>query len=182
MPKVSVLVPVYNVERYLRECLDSIVNQTLKDIEIICINDGSTDSSLSILEEYAKNDSRIKIIDKSNSGYGISMNIGLDNATGDYVGIIESDDFADLGMFETLYNMAVENKVDLVKSDWYCYWTKNNSDIKANAISKELSNRVFSTKDEPFVLKMQPAIWSGIYKREFLKENDVRFLETPGAS
>ena len=68
--------------------------------------------------------------------------------------------------------MAVENKVDLVKSDWYCYWTKNNSDIKANAISKELSNRVFSTKDEPFVLKMQPAIWSGIYKREFLKEND----------
>lgn len=182
MPKVSVLVPVYNVERYLSECLDSIVNQTLKDIEIICINDGSTDSSLSILEEYAKNDSRIKIIDKSNSGYGISMNIGLDNATGDYVGIIESDDFADLGMFETLYNMAVENKVDLVKSDWYCYWTKNNSDIKANAISKELSNRVFSTKDEPFVLKMQPAIWSGIYKREFLKENDVRFLETPGAS
>lgn len=182
MPKVSVLVPVYNVEKYLRECLDSVVNQTLKDIEIICINDGSTDSSLSILEEYAKNDSRIKIIDKPNSGYGISMNIGLDNATGDYVGIIESDDFADLEMFENLYNMAIENNVDIAKSDWYCYWTKNNSNIKANAVSKELANKVFHTKDEHFVLKMQPAIWSGIYRREFLKENDVRFLETPGAS
>ena len=110
VPKISVLIPVYNVEKYLERCLKSVCNQSFKDIEIICINDGSTDSSLSILEEYAKNDSRIKIIDKSNSGYGISMNIGLDNATGDYVGIIESDDFADLGMFETLYNMAVENK------------------------------------------------------------------------
>lgn len=182
MTKVSVLVPVYNVEKYLKKCLDSILKQTLKDIEIICINDGSTDSSLTILEEYSKKDSRIKIINKPNSGYGNSMNIGLDSAIGEYIGIIESDDFADSKMFETLYNIAKTKEADIVKSDWYCYWTKGNSDIKANAVPKELSGRVFSAKDKLFVLKMQPAIWSGIYKREFLKSKNVRFLETPGAS
>ena len=77
MPKVSVIIPVYNVEKYLKECLDSVVNQTLKDIEIICINDGSTDNSLNILKQYATQDSRIKIIDKPNSGYGHSMNVSL---------------------------------------------------------------------------------------------------------
>ena len=182
MTKVSVLVPVYNVEKYLKKCLDSIVNQSLKDIEIICINDGSTDSSLSILEEYSEKDSRIKVINKPNSGYGNSMNIGLDSAIGEYIGIIESDDFADSKMFEYLYNIAKTKNVDIVKSDWYCYWTKGDSDIKANAVPKELSGRVFSAKDELSVLKMQPAIWSGIYKRAFLKSRNVNFLETPGAS
>ena len=82
-PKVSILVPCYNVEKYLPQCLDSIVNQTLKDIEIIVINDGSTDSTLDIIKQYAKNDKRIKIIDKENEGYGKSMNRGLDAATGE---------------------------------------------------------------------------------------------------
>ena len=84
-PKISVIVPVYNVEKYLSECLDSIINQTLKDIEIICVNDGSTDNSLSILKEYASKDNRIKIIDKENEGLGYTRKVGLDNATGDYI-------------------------------------------------------------------------------------------------
>ena len=95
MPKVSILIPIFNVEKYLRQCLDSAVNQTLKDIEIICINDGSTDSSLEILKEYAKVYNSIKIINKQNTGYGHSMNCGLKLAKGEYIGIIESDDFAD---------------------------------------------------------------------------------------
>lgn len=95
-PKVSLLVPICNVERYLRECLDSAVAQTLKDIEIICINDGSTDSSPDIIREYMERDPRVKMIDKANSGYGDSMNRGLEMACGEYVGILESDDF----MFE----------------------------------------------------------------------------------
>ena len=87
--KVSVLVPIYNVEEFLPECLDSLVNQTLREIEIICINDGSKDDSLKILKEYASKDKRIKIIDKKNTGYGDSMNQGLKKATGEYVGIVE---------------------------------------------------------------------------------------------
>src|SRR5574344_2160891 len=126
MPKVSVIIPIYNVEKYLRQCLDSVVNQTLKDIEIICINDGSTDSTLSIIKEYATNDNRIKIIDKKNSGYGDSMNQGLDMATGDYIGIVESDDFAELNMFDKLYNKAIENNLDLVRCQYFHYKTKEN--------------------------------------------------------
>ena len=90
MPAVSVLIPCYNVEKYLRQCLDSVVNQTLKDMEILCINDGSTDSTPAVIKEYAAKDSRIRVIDKPNSGYGDSMNRALDAATGEYVGIVES--------------------------------------------------------------------------------------------
>ena len=113
--KVSVLVPIYNVEEFLPECLDSLVNQTLKDIEFICINDGSKDDSLKILKEYAKKDKRILIINKKNSGYGDSMNKGLEKAKGEYIGIVESDDFIDLDAFEKLYNIAKKNDADVVK-------------------------------------------------------------------
>ena len=92
MAKISIIVPVYNVERYLKECLDSIQNQTLRDIEIICVDDGSTDSSAEILDEYMKSDSRFRVIHKQNEGYGKSMNIGIGMATAPYVGIVESDD------------------------------------------------------------------------------------------
>ena len=104
--KVSIVVPIYNAELYLKQCLDSIINQTLKEIEIICVNDGSTDKSAKIVEEYAKKDNRIRVITKTNTGYGNSMNIGFDAAVGEYVGLIESDDFVDKEMFATLYNVA----------------------------------------------------------------------------
>ncbi len=91
--KVSVIVPVFNVEAYLNESLDSILNQTLNDIEIICINDGSTDNSLNILETYAKKDKRIKIISKENEGQGVARNVGLDDAQGEYISFVDSDDF-----------------------------------------------------------------------------------------
>lgn len=116
---VSVLVPIYNVEKYLSQCLDSLCAQTLKNIEFICINDGSTDNSGNILEKYAKNDSRFKIITKPNSGYGDSMNVGLEAATGEYIGIVESDDFAEPNMFEKLYKAAKNNNLDIVKSNCF---------------------------------------------------------------
>ena len=107
MPKVSIIVPTYNVENYLRECMDSIVGQTLKDIEIICINDGSTDGSLEILKNYAAKDPRIIIVDKKNEGYGVGMNIGLERASGEYIGIVEPDDFVPDNMYEDLYNLSL---------------------------------------------------------------------------
>ncbi|MFD1244677.1 glycosyltransferase family 2 protein [Paralysiella testudinis] len=90
---ISILVPVFNVEKYLRQCLDSIQSQTFKNFEVICINDGSTDTSLAILEDYAQQDTRFRIINKPNSGYGHSMNIGLGQCNGEYIGIVESDDY-----------------------------------------------------------------------------------------
>lgn len=182
MIKVSVLVPVYNVENYLEQCLKSIVNQTLKDIEIICINDGSTDNSLNILKEYSKLDSRIKLIDKENTGYGDSMNMGIEKAHGKYIAIVESDDFVEPEMFENLYNLAEENDCDIVKSDWYDYFTKTNSSSKNTKVSQQKCNQVIFPQEYPEILGIQPSLWSALYKREFIQKNNIRFLPTKGAS
>ena len=106
MPKVSIITPIYNAEMYLEQCLYSIISQTLKDIEIILIDDGSTDSSPAICDKYAQLDSRIKVIHKNNAGMGVSYNTGIDNTNGEYIGFLESDDFANDNMFEDLYNLA----------------------------------------------------------------------------
>ena len=106
MAKVSVIIPVYNAERYLAECLDSITGQTLKDIEIICISDGSTDRSYDILQKYQEQDSRILLIWRENRGYGYTMNEGIARASGEYIGIVEADDYAALNMYEELYQKA----------------------------------------------------------------------------
>ena len=119
MPKISVIMPVCNVEKYLASCLDSALNQTMQDIEIICINDGSTDSSLAILRSYEAKDSRIKVIDKANAGYGAAMNDGLAIAAGEYVAILESDDRVCDNAWETLYAIAEENELDFVRGDYY---------------------------------------------------------------
>jgi len=145
MPKVSVLVPIFNVESYLRECLDSVVNQTLRSLEIICINDGSTDGSLAIIEEYAKRDDRFVIIDKPNSGYGDSMNQGLQRATGDYIGIVESDDWVESNMFKELYRLAEKHNAQVAKSEFYSYYTtpekRGMSGLKSNLIRDDEVHR-----------------------------------------
>lgn len=117
MVDVSVLVPVYNVKPYLRQCLDSLKAQTLGSIEFVCIDDGSTDGSGEILDAYAAGDARFRVIHKANSGYGASMNVGLRAAQGKYIGIVESDDFADAGMFEALHEAAEAQQSDIVKSN-----------------------------------------------------------------
>jgi glycosyltransferase involved in cell wall biosynthesis len=181
LPKVSILVPICNVEKYLAQCLDSLVNQTLRETEIICINDGSTDNSLSIINDFATKDNRIVIIDKPNSGYGDSMNRGLSIAKGEYIGIVESDDFADATMFEKLYQLTDNGSIDIVRSNYYRYW-----DTKGDAECFEADihhyDKAFNLSEEQALLLVSPAIWSAIYRREFLIENDIHFLPTPGAS
>ena len=185
MPKVSIIIPVYNVEQYLRECLDSVVNQTLKDIEIICVNDGSKDNSLAILEEYASKDARIKIISKPNSGYGHTMNVGIDAATGEYIGIVEPDDYILPEMYETLYNIAVVENLDLIKADFYRF-TGAGESLKQeyNQLAKDVSyyGKVLNPKDNIDVFRFIMNTWSGIYNREFLVQHNIRHNETPGAS
>ena len=113
MELVSIIVPVYNCAQFLNRCMDSLVNQTLKDIEIICINDGSTDNSPEILQEYAAKDSRIKIINKENGGLSSARNRGLAAAQGEYLGFVDSDDWVDLDFFEKLYNAAKKYDTDI---------------------------------------------------------------------
>ena len=117
-PKISIIIPVYNVEKYLRECLDSVINQTLKDIIIICVNDGSTDSSLEILKEYAKNDNRIHIVDKINGGLGAARNSGIkylidSNINPKYIYFVDSDDWLDIQALEKLYTKSQESNSDI---------------------------------------------------------------------
>ncbi len=177
---VSVLIPCYNVEKYLRQCLNSVVNQTLQDLEIICINDGSTDGTRDILREYAMSDSRVKIIDKDNSGYGDSMNKGLAAAAGEYIGIVESDDWADADMFECLYTAAKEHDCDLVKSNFYDYC----GDISTlnEIIPPEDADQVIAPQERPTIFTKTCYIWTAIYRRSWLEREQICFLPTPGAS
>ena len=135
-PVLSLLIPIYNVQRYLRECLDSALAQTLKDIEIICINDGSTDNSPAIIREYMERDRRVKMIDKANSGYGDSMNHGLEMARGKYVGILESDDFMASDALEKLVSAADSNNADFAKANFDFYWSSPRSAVRCTRCLK----------------------------------------------
>lgn len=190
MVKVSVIIPVYNVQKYLRQCMDSVIGQTLRDLEIICVDDGSTDESGKILDEYAGKDHRVRVIHKENTGYGHSMNVGFSAARGEYIGILESDDYADADMFESLYRIARENALDVVKSSFYFYYSvPKEKNEKQEIVSKILAGKTicpstfFESKMEMVEFyNIKPTIWSSIYRNEFIRENKIQFLETPGAS
>ena len=186
MAKVSIIIPTYNVEMYLVECMESVIHQTLKDIEIICINDGSTDGSLEILKSYAQKDDRIVLVDKENGGYGIAMNIGLEKATGEYIGIVEPDDFVKLDMYESLYQIAKDNDLDFVKADFYSFKRTDEDDMNMvyNRLSKnpEDYNKVFNPSEDTEAIRYIMNTWSGIYKKEFIEKHHIRHNETPGAS
>lgn len=166
MYKLSVIIPIYNVEQYLRKCLDSVCNQTLEDIEIICINDCSPDNSLEILKEYQKNDNRIKIIDfNENKGSAVARNTGMEQAKGEYIGFIDPDDWIDLDFYEKLYNKAKDCSSDLVIGN-----------IKTVLNKKEIKNnndfQIFS-KERVFY-GLFPL---GLYKRDLLSKYSIKFLE-----
>ena len=181
MPKVSVIIPVYNVEKYLSQCLDSALKQTLTDIEFICVNDGSIDKSGEILAAYAAKDRRIKVINQTNGGYGKAINTGLAAATGEYVGILESDDWADENMYASLYQTAAENNLDVVKADFYNAWSDGRK--KRVCLGKDGDyNKVFRLKPQHYIPKIWGSIWSALYKRSFLLKHDIRVSETGGAS
>lgn len=181
IPSVSIIIPTYNVEKYLRQCMESVLIQTLEDIEIVCIDDGSTDKSGEILDEYASKDERIKVVHKENAGYGHSMNLGISLARGKYIGIVEPDDYIKPNMYRVLYEAAEKHNVDFVKSDSYQIWGKNI--VYAALTSKsEYYNRVIFPAKNPEIFKFLMFNWSGLYRRDFLTANDIKHNETPGAS
>jgi glycosyltransferase involved in cell wall biosynthesis len=182
-PKISVLIPIYNVEKYLEECLSSICAQSFRDLEIICINDGSTDSSKSIVEQFQKQDTRIKLIDKPNSGYGASMNKGLQAATGKYVTILESDDFLDPFAYQTMFEAMEKYDAQVVKCNYFHYWSQPTAHkIFFETIAIYHSGRLVNPQIERFSQGYPPAIWAALFDRQFLLDNDIWFLETPGAA
>lgn len=179
-PKVSILVPVYNVERFLPQCLDALCGQTLRDIEIVCINDGATDGSPAILHEYAARDARVRVIDKQNTGYGASLNLGISQARGEYIGIIEPDDFPDKRMFKKLLKVAERTHVDVVKCNYFNYF--DGSDHLVENFAGLPYRRAFDPVDYPQVVCSIPSIWTGLYRKTFLEREGINLRETPGAA
>ena len=185
---VSVIVPVYNVEAYLDQCLDSISAQTHRNLEIICVNDGSTDDSLGIMQRHAAEDDRIRIIDKPNGGYGQGCNRGIDEARGEWVSIIEPDDWISPTMYERMLAFAdsfVET-IDIVKTPWYDVVDWNDPDKQEEVRCPltgliKTSKKPFAIEQYPVLLEVHPATWSAIYRRGFLVENNIRLIEYPGA-
>lgn len=189
MSKVSIVIPVYNVEKYLRECLNSVQNQTLKELEIICVDDGSTDSSGQILDEYAKKDKRFRVVHKQNEGYGKAMNIGMGMVTSPYVGIVESDDFIDERMYEELSAMMEERHPDFIKTDYYEFYESGDGGYIEEHIPLISEERYQGLYDESFniaghdeVLSFPKYTWDGLYDKGFLEREHIVYNETPGAS
>ena len=171
-PLISIIIPIHNTALYLIRCLESIINQTLKPIEIICVNDGSTDSSLEILASYQKIDSRIKIITQEYKGVSEARNIGINNAIGTYIGFVDSDDYISPEMFEKLYNAIKKNNTDIVVCN---YFKKEKEEIKPN--SKKNSYLIDNESQylEELLLdeNIQNYLWTRLYKKELFK--DIKF-------
>jgi glycosyltransferase involved in cell wall biosynthesis len=185
-PKVSIVMPVFNVANYLRAAIDSVLQQTLHDIEVICVNDGSTDNSLQILQSYAQKDKRVIIIDKKNSGYGDSMNVGMKAAKGEYIGIVETDDFISPDMYLTLYCIAHEKNLDLIKADYHTFFgdgeARTTKYISIAGKYPDYYNKVIDIKKDVIPVYFTMNTWAGIYKKEYLEKHNIQHNVTPGAS
>lgn len=182
MPKVSIVMPTYNVEKYFRQCIESVINQTLEDIEIIPVDDGSPDNCGKIMDEYAARDPRIKPIHQPNGGYGKAVNAGIEAANGEYIGIVETDDWVEPQMYEKLYNQAKNFDADLCKCDFNFYYGQDRfkQHDKINKIAPE--NECFTIKERPEFFSYHVSIWAGIYKKTYLDKNNIRVMESKSAS
>lgn len=172
--KISIIIPVYNSEKYLKKCLDSIVNQTYKNLEIIIVNDGSTDGSEKICKEYESNDDRVIYLYKENGGLPSARNMGLEHASGDYIGYVDSDDYCELDMFEYLITKAVENNADVARCSFFFEYENNG---KTEEVIYEKEN-VVDNKDEQITDlllngHLSGVVWNKIYK--FDKVKNIRF-------
>lgn len=185
-PKVSVIMPSFNVGKYIEKSLLSVMNQTLKEIEIIIVDKYSTDGTREIIEKYAALDNRIRLLNDDKGSCGYSNNIAIDVATGKYIGIVETDDYIEPDMYEILYRLAEENQVDYIKSDCYEFI----SDRDGNEIrrlyhmlgEKNIYNKRIWVKDYPELLNYIRSMWASLYRRNFLIDKQIRFHESKGAA
>lgn len=196
--KVSIVVPIYNAAKFLDQCLDSIEAQTYQNLEIICINDGSTDNSLEIIKRHAAADARYVVVDKENGGYGVGCNRGMDTATGDWLSIIEPDDWIEPGMYADMLAHAAKVAragapakvanlgIDIIKTPWtsICEWQSEKTQYtEASPLEGHIktTDRPFTLGEEPLLIAVHPSIWTALYRMDFLREKNIRFPEYPGA-
>jgi glycosyltransferase involved in cell wall biosynthesis len=178
--KVSVIVPVYNCQQYLNECIESILGQTLKNIEIICVNDGSQDNSQTILEDYQRRDNRIRIVNKKNGGLSSARNVGMKIATGEYIGFVDSDDWIDADFFEKLYNQTFRNKAEMAMGNVEIFPAKLGRITALSWISsliKEIKSDNVVTVPERKKIIATSSVCNKLFKREFLSRNEFHFFE-----
>ena len=187
MPIVSIIMPSLNVVDYVGECIKSVMNQTLRNIEIICVDAGSTDGTLDVLEEAAKRDNRIKILNCNVKSYGYQVNKGLDIATGTYVAILETDDWVENNMYETLYKVALDNDLDYAVADFdFVYEISNNyyshQRYRQFPNDRDMYGKVFESKEINQLRALDYLLWKGIYNRKFLLNNNITLHESPKAA
>ena len=178
---LSVIVPIYNAEKYLTSCLNSILRQDCGEMEIICVNDGSTDSSLDILAEYSKLYKEIVIYNKKNTGYGDSMNQGIRLAKGDRIGIVESDDCLAEGAYRRLLDLAERFDADVVKGNYFLFSDSAGTRLYDN-LEEVDAEKLLDRKEINKLFFTAPSIWSGVYRKRFLTDNEIWFSPTPGAA
>lgn len=183
MPKLTVILPSLNVSAYIRECLESVMGQTMTDMEILCIDAGSTDGTCEIISEYTARDSRIRLIHSDRKSYGYQINLGISLAQGEYLGIVETDDCISADMYEVLYKAAADNKLDYAKAGFYTLVTPYEGE--RYLLEHPLGDTEQIISSQYFVEKpLSPDvyIWNGIYKVSFLREFRIRLNESPGAA
>ncbi len=182
---VSVVVPIFNTEKYLDQALSSLEEQSYPNLEILCINDGSTDGSPAIMRAHAARDNRVRVIDKPNGGYGSAVNRGIDEATGDWLAILEPDDWIERGMFADLLGLidSFEQPIDVAESAYWRVFERAGETLKVPCAYKGriTGPQPFAVAGEPELLLHHPSIWSAIYRLEWLREKGIRMKEVPGA-
>lgn len=186
-PKVSIVVPIYKVEKYLAQCVDSLIAQTLSEIEIILVDDGSPDKSGEIADQYAKNDSRIKVVHQKNAGLGPARNAGMKVASGKYIGFVDSDDWVKPGMFASLYEAAERTHADIVASG-HCDWTNGEivrvrrhplagkTIVGKDEIDKARKNLYGYLPDETEIEAFPMSVWIAIYRRKMIEDHELHFI------
>lgn len=180
MKKISIIIPVYNTDKYLDKCLDSILNQTYENLEIICINDGSTDNSKNILDFYEKKDGRIIVVHKDNEGVSAARNVGLKIATGDYIGFVDSDDYIEKDMYQVLADTLTTSGADIAS----CGYNINNGEETIPAINKgSMPTKVLKTEDFLYYIYKRDEykgvagyLWTRLFKREIIKSYENIFV------
>lgn len=182
--KISVIIPVYNAEKYLRECLDSVIEQTLQEIEIICVDDGSTDNSLAILKEYTQKDERLKIIEQANRGAGAARNLGMAVALGEYLAFLDADDLYYPQALAQAYAVAVKEKADMLAFDAE-YFIAGSAWLNPQINSLLLADRqmISAENDGKFLFQLLSCnTWCKLYRRDFVQRSGLRYQEIKTAN
>lgn len=184
-PKVTVIVPVYKVDKYLNQCLNSIVNQTLKELEIIIVDEGDKDRCREIIDYYERTDARVVAPHQKNGGYGASCNLGIEMARGEYLAIVESDDYIEPDMYEAMYYYAKALNADVVKTpytEFFANGEKHDCRYREQLAASCPKNMCFSVKEFGDLLSVHASLWSGLYKTSYMKQKNIRFVTAKGGA